>query len=447
MHTYPPSGTPPAMALNYITFNQDHSFLAVATSDGMRVYSTNPFALLFQTPLTENGASGDIAILEMLFSTSLVAMILSPRHLRIVNTKRQTTVCELTFPARVGALKLNRKRLLVVMEDLIFVYDVSSMKLLSELVTPSNPYAICALSPDSTNNYIAYPMRKKEYMAQPAPTHVPPAGPRQPEPMGGDVMLFDANDMQEVKVIPAHQAPLSCIAMNKEGTLLATASEKGTVIRVFAIPSAQKLYQFRRGSMPARIHSMSFNERSTLLCVSSATETIHIFRLSGDNTMPQGLESPSENAPSTPRRYQRDRSDSPTGSSDPSSSTSLGDSPADPSAKPLRSPGWMSMVRRTSQNVSTSFMSRAAGYLPKGVTEIWEPTRDFAWVRIPKGRNGSPVKSVVAMAEAAPEVMVATSEGDFLIYNIDLENGGEGTLVRQHSVRERSETHSGFNTE
>ncbi|KAH0389704.1 hypothetical protein KCU89_g16393, partial [Aureobasidium melanogenum] len=110
------------MALNYITFNQDHSFLAVATTDGMRVYSTNPFALVFQTPLTENGASGDIAILEMLFSTSLVAMVLSPRLLRIVNTKRQTTVCELTFPARVGAVRLNRKRLLVVMDDLMFVY-------------------------------------------------------------------------------------------------------------------------------------------------------------------------------------------------------------------------------------------------------------------------------------------------------------------------------------
>jgi autophagy-related protein 18 len=429
------------MALNYITFNQDHSFLAVGTSDGMRVYSTSPFALVFQTPLTENGASGDISILEMLFSTSLVAMVLSPRYLRVINTKRQTTVCELTFPARIGAIKLNRKRLLVVMDDLMFVYDVASMKVLHEIVTPSNPYAICALSSDSTNNYMAYPMRKKEYTAQSAPTHVPPSGPRVSEPMGGDIMLFDANQLQEVKVIPAHQAPLSCIAMNKEGTLLATASEKGTIIRVFAIPSAQKLYQFRRGTMPARIHCMSFNEQSTLLCVSSATDTVHIFRLSRDNTTSM------DHTPTSPRRYSRDRSTSPTGSLDPSSSSNLGDSPAGDVHKPLRSPGFMSMVRRTSQSVSTSFVSRAAGYLPSAVTEIWEPTRDFAWVKIPKGRNGNPLKSVVAMGEAAPEVMVATSEGDFLIYNIDLENGGEGTLVRQHSVRERSETHSGFNAE
>ena len=61
---------------------------------------------------------------------------------------------------------------------------------------------------------------------------------------------------------------------------MATSSEKGTVIRIFSIPDGKKLFQFRRGSMPARIYSMSFNAASTLLCVSSATETVHIFKLS-----------------------------------------------------------------------------------------------------------------------------------------------------------------------
>ena len=88
-------------------------------------------------------------------------------------------------------------------------------------------------------------------------------------------------------------------------------------------------------------------------------------------------------------------------------------------------------MRRTSQNVSTSFVSRAAGYLPSSVTEMWEPQRDFAWMRIPRGGNGLPVKSVVAMANNVPHVMVATSEGDFYIYTIDLEKGGEGTLVKR----------------
>ena len=420
------------MALNYITFNQDHSFLAVATTDGMRVYSTNPFQLVFQTPLTENGASGDISIIEMLFSTSLVAMVLSPRHLRIINTKRQTTVCELTFPARVGAVKLNRKRLLVVMDDLVFVYDVASMKVLHQIITPSNPYAICALSSDSTNNYIAYPMRKKEYLSQPAPTHVPPSGPRVTEPMGGDVMLFDANHLQEVNVIPAHQAPLSCIAMNKDGTLLATASEKGTIIRVFAIPSAQKLYQFRRGSMPARIHCMSFNDKSTLLCVSSATETVHIFRLGAPHGSRSNSVSSLQNRPPSStheRRSSRTSEDFPDEYED--STADL----ATPERKAIN-PTFASLIRRTSQNVGKSFAATVGGYLPSAVAEIWEPARDFAWVKIPRSPSSAaagPMRTVVALSNNGPQVMVVTSEGNYYVFNVDLEKGGEGTLFKQYS--------------
>lgn len=61
--------------------------------------------------------------------------------------------------------------------------------------------------------------------------------------------------------------------------MLATASDKGTVIRVWSIPGAEKLYQFRRGTREARIYSMNFNAMSTLLAVSSAHDTVHIFKL------------------------------------------------------------------------------------------------------------------------------------------------------------------------
>lgn len=100
-----------------------------------------------------------------------------------------------------------------------------------------------------------------------------------------------------VNVIQAHKSPIAHIAINSTGTLLATASDKGTVIRVFSIPSAEKLYQFRRGTREAKIHSISFNAVSSLLAVSSATDTVHIFRLNG----PKGGDaSPARRAPSSP---------------------------------------------------------------------------------------------------------------------------------------------------
>jgi autophagy-related protein 18 len=334
----------------------------------------------------------------------------------------------------VVAVKMNRKRLVVLLEEVAFIYDISNMKMLHQQTSPLNPSGICAISPHSDRNYLAIPhYQKTPQIPSAQPTHVPKSMVK--ESISGDVLLYDLNRMVEVTVIQAHQAPLSHIAINNDGTLMATSSEKGTVIRVFSIPDGKKLYQFRRGSMPARIYSMSFNATSTLLCVSSATETVHIFKLAPPASPPNGNRvhrayssppaSPQEAAP-----FGRDRSESPS-HYDPDAGELDGDPAALSNAPQPRQAGFMSIVRRTSQNVSTSLVSRAAGYLPSSVTEMWEPQRDFAWVRVPRAANGQPVRAVVAMANNVPHVMVATSEGDFYVYSVDLEKGGEGTLVKR----------------
>jgi autophagy-related protein 18 len=102
----------------------------------------------------------------------------------------------------------------------------------------------------------------------------------------GDVLLFSTRSLTVANVIQAHKSPISFLSINSTGTLLATASEKGTVIRVWSIPGAEKLYQFRRGTREARIYSMNFNVVSTLLAVSSAHDTVHIFKLGPQKASP-----------------------------------------------------------------------------------------------------------------------------------------------------------------
>ncbi len=63
----------------------------------------------------------------------------SPRRLQIVNTKRQSLICELNFVTSVLAVRLNRKRLIVVLEENIYIYDISNMKLLHTIDTSPNP--------------------------------------------------------------------------------------------------------------------------------------------------------------------------------------------------------------------------------------------------------------------------------------------------------------------
>lgn len=62
----------------------------LGTSKGFRIFTTDPFTKSYETK------DGNIAILEMLFSTSLVALILSPRRLQITNTK----VCVCKVPCQ-----------------------------------------------------------------------------------------------------------------------------------------------------------------------------------------------------------------------------------------------------------------------------------------------------------------------------------------------------------
>lgn len=80
--------------------------------------------------------------------------------------------------------------------------------------------AICALSPSSENCFIAYPARSS--MSPFSPSN----GSSNPSYVSGDVELFDALGPQTTNIVQAHKSAVSCISMNSEGTLLATASEK-----------------------------------------------------------------------------------------------------------------------------------------------------------------------------------------------------------------------------
>lgn len=330
------------------------------------------------------------------------------------------------------------------------------MSLIYTIPTSPNPSAICALSPSSDNCYIAYPLPKaRQETDVRRPSHAPPQS-AYIAPTSGDVLVFDTLTLKAVNVIEAHRSPLCCICLNSEGTLLASASETGTIIRVFSIPRGQKLYQFRRGTYPSTIYSMSFNLSSTLLCVSSTSDTVHIFRL--DHL--ENATSPASTAdlPASPASNRRSRSRS---YEDPESfGSTIGSSPTGDAAAGVGSPtrnrqghrrqsGSLSnMLRLSSQIMGRGVAGVVAPYLPQSVAEMWEPLRDFAYIKIPKSSVSDqpnrlagesslgPLRSVVAMSSSSPQVMVVTSDGGFYVYSIDMENGGEGYLVKQFTYVE-----------
>lgn len=79
--------------------------------------------------------------------------------------------------------------------------------------------------------------------------------------------------------VNAHQSEIACLALNQPGSVVASASRKGTLIRLFDTTTRDKLVELRRGTDPATLYCINFSHDSSFLCASSDKGTVHIFAL------------------------------------------------------------------------------------------------------------------------------------------------------------------------
>ncbi|XP_029620867.1 WD repeat domain phosphoinositide-interacting protein 1 isoform X2 [Salmo trutta] len=344
------------------SFNQDTTSLSVGTKSGYRLFSVTS---VDKMDCIHAGAEcPDVCIVERLFSSSLVVVVsLSmPRRMNVYHFKRGTEICNYSYSNNILSVRLNRQRLVVCLEESVYIHNIKDMKLLKTLLNiPHNPSGLCALSVNHANSYLAYPGSQTI----------------------GEIMVYDANNLRTVTMIPAHDSPLAALTFNTSGTKLASASERGTVIRVFTIPEGQRLFEFRRGMKRyVSISSLSFSSDAQFLCASSNTETVHIFKLEHHNPSRAG-----------------------------------------------ESPTWGAYVGK--------MFTAASTYLPSQVSDMMHQDRAFATVRL----NMFGLKNICALAtiQKLPRLLVASSDGHIYIYNIDPQEGGECVLVRKHRLLEGDE--------
>ncbi|CAN1328767.1 Autophagy-related protein 18b [Linum perenne] len=227
------------------SFNQDNSAFAISTKDGFKIYDSNTGRLCYER------AVGAFVIVEMLYSSSLLAIVgageqpsLSPRRLCLFNTTTGTALRELNFLTSILAVRLNKKRLVVVLQEQTFIYDSNSLAILDTIVTVPNSKGLCAFSPDVDGCFLALPASTTK----------------------GSVLLYNVMNVHVHCEIDAHRAPLAAVSLSSNGTYIATASEQGTIIRVHHVLEATKLPEIlvatsSSGSVHAFSLSMAVNQR------------------------------------------------------------------------------------------------------------------------------------------------------------------------------------------
>ncbi|OAD55599.1 WD repeat domain phosphoinositide-interacting protein 2 [Eufriesea mexicana] len=351
--------TDPQSRVFFVNFNQDCTSLAVGSKAGYKFFSLNSIDHLEK--IYENDTE-DIYIVERLFNSSLVAVVSlrSPRKLKVCHFRKDSEICHYSYSNTILAVKLNRARLVVCLEESLYIHNIRDMKVLHTIRdTPPNLAGLCTLSINSDNSYLAYPGSNTI----------------------GEVQIFDAINLQAKTMIPAHDSPLAALAFSPNGTKVATASEKGTVIRVFHVHDGTKLFEFRRGvKRCVSISSLAFSMDSMFLCCSSNTETVHIFK----------LEEPKEALRQTPEESQT----------------------------------WMGYL--------TKAVSASANYLPSQVTDVFNQGRAFASVHLPF--QGLKNVCAITVVHEVLRLLVASAEGYLYVYNLDSTEGGDCTLLKQHRL-------------
>lgn len=97
----------------------------------------------------------------------------------------------------------------------------------------------------------------------------------------------------------AHEGQLRGLALTADGTKLATASEKGTVLRVWDVATAACLREFRRGVERANITCLSWSWDHVWLCCTSDKGTAHIFQVDSSSSSSSDAANETKNAEST----------------------------------------------------------------------------------------------------------------------------------------------------
>ncbi|KAF2768393.1 WD40 repeat-like protein [Teratosphaeria nubilosa] len=271
-----PSNTPIVLS---VSFSTNKSRFTAATSEGIRCFRSDNCLTTYQPALSSDGG---VAIAEALDDRYIAfvgggrAPAYKPNMIIWWDAVLGTELHRLDFHEPVIGLRLNGRWLVVVLHERVVVFHYQEMARTQEPTPPLDdavsskeerlraPNMAGSLHRTDQNEHALAALRG-DLLVLPSQTL-------------GQVQLIPLNGGSK-RVLPAHKNTVACLALSDDSTLLATASEQGTLIRIWRTKTLEQIAEFRRGVDPARILGLAFSPGNRWLASTSDKGTIHIFDL------------------------------------------------------------------------------------------------------------------------------------------------------------------------
>ena len=240
-----------------VSFNQDNSCFAIGTENGFKIYQTYPF----KGP-HERKMNGGIGRVEMLYKSNFLALIGGGKIPKYNNNKaviwddhEKKVISELKFITPVINVKIKKDLLFIICHKRIFVFNFNTYDIIETIDTCDNKKGLIAINNAPDFTVLVYPGLKDN-----------------------KVTIHDFKQKKKQSII-AQDDKVSYMAINYDGTLLATSNEKGNIIRIHNCLDGSFLKEFKRGSGKVDYIYICFDNDNKFMAVSSNKGTIHIFSM------------------------------------------------------------------------------------------------------------------------------------------------------------------------
>lgn len=244
------------------SFNQDFSMFSMATERGFKIYPTYPNSEYY-----EKNLHGGLSKCEMNYNSNLLALVgggklpkYNNKKVVIYNDEEERIECEFKFTTKVINVKFKDNLLFIVCEKKIFVFDVETSQNIDSFETTNNKRGIIAVNGSKNKTIMAHPIEFED------------------KPDKGYVGIKNYKTKKYFPLL-VHEEPISYMEMDYYGLLLATANDKGTIVRIHSCGDKTLLYECRRGKDKTVINFISFDIDYKYMGLSSEKGTIHIWKL------------------------------------------------------------------------------------------------------------------------------------------------------------------------